>query len=89
MPRTWKRSPPYEAGLPSLKLIIVVTQGSAGEFHRFDELLAGVRGSFTPVRTRAEDPALLIYTSGTTGPPKGALHAHRALLGICPVSNFQ
>lgn len=74
--------------LPSLKVIVVVTQGSADEFHRFDELLAGARGSFKPVRTRAEDPALLIYTSGTTGPPKGALHAHRALLGHLPGVEF-
>lgn len=36
---------------------------------------------FTPVDTRAEDPAIIIYTSGTTGPPKGALHAHRTLFG--------
>ena len=34
-----------------------------------------------PVRTLAEDPAVLIYTSGTTGPPKGALIPHRALIG--------
>ena len=34
--------------------------------------------------TLAEDPALLIYTSGTTGPPKGALVAHRSLLGNLP-----
>ena len=34
--------------------------------------------------TRADDPALIIYTSGTTGPPKGALHAHRVLLGHLP-----
>ena len=34
--------------------------------------------------TRADDPALLIYTSGTTGAPKGALHAHRVLLGHLP-----
>jgi acetyl-CoA synthetase len=39
---------------------------------------------FTPVETRADDPALLIYTSGTTGSPKGALHAHRVLLGHLP-----
>ncbi|MEL6582369.1 MAG: AMP-binding protein [Pseudomonadota bacterium] len=32
----------------------------------------------------AEDPAVLIYTSGTTGAPKGALHAHRVLLGHLP-----
>ena len=39
---------------------------------------------FKPIRTRADDPALIIYTSGTTGPPKGALHAHRTLLGHLP-----
>ena len=33
------------------------------------------------VTTRAEDPAVLIYTSGTTGNPKGALIAHRCLIG--------
>jgi acetyl-CoA synthetase len=43
---------------------------------------------FTPVRTRADDPALIIYTSGTTGPPKGALHAHRVLLGHVPGVEF-
>ena len=32
----------------------------------------------------ADDPAIIIYTSGTTGPPKGALHAHRFLLGHLP-----
>ncbi|MBV8836852.1 MAG: AMP-binding protein, partial [Alphaproteobacteria bacterium] len=31
-----------------------------------------------------DDPALMIYTSGTTGQPKGALHAHRVLLGHMP-----
>lgn len=40
--------------------------------------------AFAPVDTLAEDPALIIYTSGTTGKPKGALHAHRVLLGHLP-----
>ena len=31
-----------------------------------------------------DDPAIIIYTSGTTGNPKGALHAHRVLLGHLP-----
>jgi len=39
---------------------------------------------FTPLETSSEYPALIIYTSGTTGPPKGALHAHRTLLGHLP-----
>jgi acetyl-CoA synthetase len=43
--------------------------------------LAAALPDFTPVRTRADDPAVLIYTSGTTGPAKGALIPHRALIG--------
>lgn len=40
--------------------------------------------AFEPVDTSADDPAVIIYTSGTTGKPKGALHAHRVLLGHLP-----
>ncbi len=42
---------------------------------------AAASARFQPVRTRADDPAVLIYTSGTTGAPKGALIPHRALIG--------
>lgn len=34
--------------------------------------------------TDPDAPAVLIYTSGTTGNPKGALHAHRVLIGHMP-----
>jgi acetyl-CoA synthetase len=47
----------------------------------FAEVMDRGAEHFAPVVTEAEEPALLIYTSGTTGPPKGALHAHRYLLG--------
>jgi acetyl-CoA synthetase len=47
-------------------------------------LLEKAGTSFTAVDTRADDPALIIYTSGTTGPPKGALKAHRTLIGNVP-----
>jgi acetyl-CoA synthetase len=46
--------------------------------------MAGQPDDFAPADTRADDPALIIYTSGTTGAPKGALHAHRVLLGHLP-----
>ncbi len=47
----------------------------------FDVALAAAAPRFKPLRTLAEDPAVLIYTSGTTGNPKGALIPHRALIG--------
>lgn len=50
----------------------------------FDEAVASASADFSAAATAADDPALLIYTSGTTGPPKGALHAHRVLLGHLP-----
>lgn len=46
--------------------------------------LSGASDDFIPVDTAADDPAVIIYTSGTTGQPKGALHAHRVLLGHLP-----
>lgn len=51
------------------------------DLHR---LCAEVSDDFMPVHTAADDPALIIYTSGTTGAPKGALHAHRVLIGHLP-----
>ncbi|NBS96681.1 MAG: AMP-binding protein [Betaproteobacteria bacterium] len=45
------------------------------------ELWQGASPANTAVTTRADDAAVLIYTSGTTGNPKGALIAHRCLIG--------
>ncbi|MEA2816495.1 MAG: acetyl-CoA synthetase, partial [Rhodospirillaceae bacterium] len=71
--------------LPRLKTVIVIGAGAHGSaFLDWDRLLAAASDSFTTVDTAAEDPALLIYTSGTTGQPKGALHAHRVMLGSVP-----
>jgi acetyl-CoA synthetase len=50
----------------------------------WNQLLGKASSRFTRVDTRADDPALIIYTSGTTGPPKGALKAHRVLIGNVP-----
>ena len=74
--------------LPQLKSVIV-TKGKPEE-GVIDFWGAVDKGSpyFEPLKTKADDPALIIYTSGTTGPPKGALHAHRVLLGHVPGVEF-
>ena len=67
-------------GLDDLRHV-VPCDGEAGGFW---DLVGAASETFTPADTGADDPALLIYTSGTTGPPKGALNAHRCLLGNLP-----
>ena len=47
----------------------------------YEGALAKHQRAFTAIKTKADEAAILIYTSGTTGPPKGALLAHRALIG--------
>jgi acetyl-CoA synthetase len=65
--------------LPELSRVIGCRCGATQD--EFWNLLQQGSDDFTMVQTRADDPACLIYTSGTTGPPKGALIAHRAVLG--------
>ena len=71
------------ADLPDLHTVLCIDGAVAGSEH-FHAALGSMSREFQPVRTKADDPALIIYTSGTTGPPKGALHAHRTLLGHLP-----
>ncbi len=74
--------------LPALKHIFVVGASAQPGIIDFWEAVQKGARELTPVQTRADDPALIIYTSGTTGPPKGALHAHRTLLGHLPGVEF-
>ncbi len=74
---------PLRAELPALRSILAI-DGAAGDARDLHRSMADCSAEFEPVPTRADDPAMIIYTSGTTGPPKGALHAHRTLLGHMP-----
>lgn len=69
--------------LPDLEAILAVDGAPAGTLN-FHHLLDQARDDFATLDTAPDDPALIIYTSGTTGNPKGALHAHRTLLGHMP-----
>ncbi len=73
--------------LPELDTVLCIDGAGPGaaDFHA---TLACASDVLTPVDTGAEDPALLIYTSGTTGLAKGALHAHRTLIGHLPGVEF-
>jgi len=73
--------------LPDLRLVLSI-DGRGDGAEDFHALLDRSFDSFMPKLTRADDPAMIIFTSGTTGPPKGALHAHRTLLGHLPGVEF-
>ena len=68
-----------ETSLNELVLVIGCRCGEPST--EFWHLLNQGDADFEIVQTNADDPACLIYTSGTTGPPKGALVAHRAVIG--------
>jgi acetyl-CoA synthetase len=68
---------------PELTCVLSV-DGAGDGAGSFSDLLARASANFAAVETAADDPAMMIYTSGTTGQPKGALHAHRVLIGHLP-----
>jgi len=68
---------------PELTCVLSV-DGAGDGAGSFSGLLARASANFAAVETAADDPAMMIYTSGTTGQPKGALHAHRVLIGHLP-----
>ena len=72
---------------PELAEVFSIDQREAGVHGFWQELGKAAEGG--PVAaTGPDDPAFIAYTSGTTGPPKGALHAHRTLIGHLPGIEF-
>ena len=74
---------PLRAELPALRHVVLVDDlggGAVPDTHDWERLLGAVSDAPALVATSADDPALLHFTSGTTGTPKGALHAHGAIL---------
>src|SRR5947199_6482160 len=80
----WEKLEKIRDRLPYLQDIYV----SSGAIHAgaksFWTAIEDASEEFTSVDTSPDDAAIIIYTSGTTGNPKGALHAHRLLLGHLP-----
>ena len=70
--------------LPDLQHIYVTSDTPPAGAKSFWPAIENASPDFASIDTAADDPAIIIYTSGTTGNPKGALHAHRTLLGHLP-----
>jgi acetyl-CoA synthetase len=68
--------------------LVVSVDGADGDTLGFDQLVADHPPEFAAEDTGPDDPGMMIFTSGTTGQPKGALHAHRVLLGHLPGVQF-
>lgn len=80
LPKLWQ----VRERLPALRHVIGVGDARESGVHEWGRLLPKASRRYQCVDTSADDPAVIIYTSGTTGNPKGALMAHRTLLGNIP-----
>lgn len=79
----WEKLSKIRDRLPELKHVYIAGRASAGTTS-FWSAIESASDQHAAVDTTCDDPAIIIYTSGTTGSPKGALHAHRTLLGHLP-----
>ena len=74
--------------LPDLKEVYLVGE-TGSPFRSFWGDIDAAQDGFERAITGPDDPAMLIYTSGTTGDPKGAVQAHRSILGHLPSVELQ
>src|SRR6266478_3158853 len=80
----WQKLSKIRDRLPYLQDIYVTSDAAHAGAKSFWSSIETASEQFAAIDTSADDPAIIIYTSGTTGNPKGALHAHRVLLGHLP-----
>ena len=80
----WEKLSRIRDRLPYLQDIYVTSDAVHAGAKPFWSSIETASEEFITLDTSADDPALIIYTSGTTGNPKGALHAHRVVLGHLP-----
>jgi acetyl-CoA synthetase len=80
----WEKLAKIRDRLPDLQHIYVTGAAAAEGTKSFWSQVEAASDQFATLDTSTDDPAIIIYTSGTTGNPKGALHAHRVLLGHLP-----
>jgi len=80
----WEKLKKIRDRLPDLQNVYLTGDHAPAGTKSFWTEIAAASAEFATVDTAADDPAMIIYTSGTTGNPKGALHAHRVLLGHLP-----
>jgi len=80
----WEKLAKIRDRLPYLQDIYVTSGAVHAGARSFWAAIEDASEDFTTADTTPDDPAIIIYTSGTTGNPKGALHAHRVLLGHLP-----
>ncbi len=76
-----ERVRPLRERLTTLDLVVSIETGGDVSFA---DMVGEPADGFAAADTGPDDPAMMIFTSGTTGAPKGALHAHRVLLGHLP-----
>lgn len=70
--------------LPDLKHVIGVGAAQGRGVKPWAEVLEHASPRYTPADTAGDDPAMIVYSSSTADTPKGALMAHRTLIGNLP-----
>src|SRR5260370_31602638 len=80
----WEKLTKIRDRLPYLQDIYVTSEAVHTGAKSFWSSIETASEEFATIDTSSDDPALIIYASGTTGNPKGALHAHRVVLGHLP-----